>query len=366
VKEKSEDTAVFGRQLVGYKQAIDEDIARYAAHVRAVTLEQYGEYPATVTNAYLDMLERGGKRIRGALVVTGYLMCGGKDMEMITRAATALEMLHSYMLIIDDIQDRSALRRGKPTVHEGLAAFHRERGLQGDADHTGIALALNAALTGSHAAQVLLAGLSAPEDLRLKAIGIINQTLLTTAHGQTADIMNEIDPDVTQEDVERALELKTAHYTILNPLCVGMVLAGAGCEDTDAIRDYSLHTGKVFQITDDIIGIFGDDAQTGKTAKDDIREGKRTILSVYAIKHADADDRAFLLQCLGNRDLTDEQFERCRQIMRDSGAVDNAKRLADENARQALVSLEKYQQRWTAEQVSFLRGLVQGLLDRSA
>lgn len=362
----SEETAAFGRQLLHYKQAIDSDIARYAAHVRTTTRQQYGEYPEIVTNAYLDMLAHGGKRIRGALVMAGYAMCGGTDKEMITRAATALEMIHAYILIIDDIQDRSTLRRGHPTVHEVLAAYHDKRHLRGDGQHVGVALALGAALTGAHAAQVLLAGLSVDAELRLKAIGIVNHTMITTAHGQTIDIMNELLESTSDLDVQHALEWKTAHYTILNPLCVGMVLAGAECDSTDAIRDYSLHTGMAFQITDDIIGIFGSEDQTGKSIKDDIREGKRTVLTVYALEHANDTDKQFLLQSLGSHELTDDQFEECRRIIIDTGALDNAKDRAKRHIAQALASLDANESRWAPEQVLFLRGLVQGLLGRTS
>jgi geranylgeranyl diphosphate synthase, type I len=355
----------FAEQLGAYKKAIDSDIATYSEHVRKVTAKQYGEHPMAVTNAYLAMLESGGKRIRGALAIVGYKMCGGTDMQMITRAASALEMIHAYILVIDDIQDRSKRRRGQPTVHESLTTYARSQKLSGDVAHTGVALALNAALLGAHAAQVLLAGLSVDPELRLKAIGIINNTMITTAHGQTADIMNELLPQTDLQDVEHALEWKTAHYTMLNPLCVGMVLAGAGCEDTDAIRDYALNTGKTFQITDDIIGIFGTDEQTGKSAMDDIREGKRTILTSYALEHAAPADREFLRRCLGDANLTKSAFERCRHILRDSGALGHAERLAKDHVQIALSSLDEHHSRWNRDGVLFLEGLVQSLLYRT-
>jgi geranylgeranyl diphosphate synthase type I len=358
--------ATFAKQLGAYKKAIDADIEIYSAHVQRTTDQNYGKQAGAVTGAYLDMLARGGKRIRGALVMAGYEMCGGKDKQMIVRAATALEMLHAYILIIDDIQDRSSLRRGKPTVHEMLAEYHRRHGMTGDAAHTGVALALMAALTGAHAAQTLLAGLSVDEDLRIKALGIVNMTMITTAHGQTTDIMNEVSSTVSDVDVEHALEWKTAHYTVLNPLCVGMVLAGAGCEDTDAIRDYALHTGKAFQITDDIIGIFGNDEQTGKSVKDDIREGKRTILTAYALKHASENDQKFLKSCLGSDELSDADFAACRRILADCGALSNAKQIAKDHIRQALESLDHHEDRWQPEAVSFLRNLANGLLERAA
>ncbi|MET1033049.1 MAG: polyprenyl synthetase family protein, partial [Candidatus Saccharimonadales bacterium] len=93
----------FNAQLTAYKRKIDADIEAYGAHVARSTKQQYGEYGAVVTDAFLDMLGRGGKRLRGALVMAGYEMCGGKNQTMIVRAATAIEMIHTYWLVIDDI-----------------------------------------------------------------------------------------------------------------------------------------------------------------------------------------------------------------------------------------------------------------------
>jgi geranylgeranyl diphosphate synthase, type I len=354
----------FSNQLNQYKQAIDADIAVYAEHVRQTTKPQYGEYGALVTEAFLDLLERGGKRIRGALVMAGYEMCGGQDRQMIIRAATALEMVHAHLLIIDDIQDRSTTRRGRPTVHKALAAYHRRHGLGGDAEHTGIGLALDAAFGGNAAAQMLLAGLDVDAELKLKALGIVNLTVVVTAHGQTQDIMNEVAKQVTTTDVLRTMEWKTANYTILNPLCVGMTLAGAGCEDTDAIRSYALPTGLAFQITDDLIGTFGESEKTGKSNMDDIREGKQTLLTVYALQHAPAADRAFLRRHLGNDQLKTADFKRCQQIIKDCGAYDYAYTEAQRYANQAVSALEDVPAHWGHSQVAFLRELTQALTSR--
>lgn len=364
--EKSAELTTFVKRLHAYKQAVEADIEAYAPHVQKITKEHFGEYPRVVTDAYIDLLRRGGKRMRGTLVMLGYEMCGGTDKQMIARAATALEMVHAYILILDDIQDRSKMRRGKPTVHEMLAAYHRAHSLKGDASHAGVALALNAACAGLHASQVLLAGLSAPDELKVKALGIVNHTMVTTAHGQTLDIMNELSQQVTDKDVDHVLEWKTAYYSILNPLCTGMVLAGAGCEDTDAIRDYSLYTGKAFQITDDILGIFGSDEKTGKTAMDDIREGKRTVLTLYALNHASDEDKVMLDRSLGNEALTAEEFEECKRILLDSGALQHAKTLAKEYTERAIQSLDAHAHRWQSEPTDLLRGIAQMLLHRAA
>jgi geranylgeranyl diphosphate synthase type I len=356
---------VIDTQLQSYKRRINADIEAYTAHVKKVTPEQYGQYPAVVTDAFFDMLSRGGKRLRGALVIAAYEMLGGNDERMIVRAATALEMIHAHLLIIDDIQDRSSTRRGKPTIHEMLKAYHEQQKFTGDAAHTGISLALNAAWMGGWAAQMLIAGLDADAELRSKAAGIIAHAVVTTAHGQTLDIVQELTGEPSLETIEQTMEWKTAYYTILNPLCVGMVLAGAGCEDTDAIRGYALHTGKAFQITDDVIGMFGSEQQTGKSVMDDMREGKQTLLTAYAFTHASKADQSFLKACLGNAELSAADFAACQQILKTCGALQYAEGEAQRHVSAALVSLDNAPARWNKTHVTFLRELAESLLQRT-
>lgn len=354
----------FKRQLAEYKDRIDADIAVYAQHVRETSHEQYGEQGYLIADAFLDLLNRGGKRLRGALVIAGYEMCGGVDRDMIVRAATALEMVHAYILIIDDIQDRSSMRRGQATVHEKLATYHHQERLSGDSAHAGVSLALNAALMGSSAAHMLFAGLQVEPELKNKVLGILNHTIMVTVYGQTYDILNEMTPQVTVDTIKRTMELKTANYTILNPLCIGMVLAGASCEDTDAVRDYAIQTGLIFQITDDILGIFGTDEQTGKSVVDDIREGKQTLLTAYAQEYASPDDQTTLRAALGNSRVSEEELLACQTILRDSGALDFALSQAGKHVQLALSALEHPPERWNNQQVAFLRQLVLSLKAR--
>lgn len=360
------DLNIFVRDLAKYKKLIDADIKQYSKQIEKSTLQSFGTHSRLATDAYLSILGRGGKRIRGALVMLSYEMLGGKDRAMIIQAARAVEMMHAYILIVDDIQDRSAVRRGGKTANVMLADYHSKHSLADDPDHFGVALALNAALGGAHAAGMILANLDAREEDRLKVISIMNRTMLVTTHGQTNDIMNEVVANVDESDVDRVLEWKTAHYTFLNPLHVGMVLAGADCHDTDGITDYAMHAGRAFQITDDILGIFGNEFESGKSPMDDLREGKRTLLSVYALKHALNGNKNFLLQMLGNRGLTPAEFERCKDILQSSGALEYAQSEARRHVTAALKALESARPNWSREGVSFLNGLAQYLLTRSS
>ncbi len=360
------ETEVFAEKLAQYKKLIDDDIAGYTKKIQKTTLQNYGAHSRIATDAYLEVLARGGKRIRGALAIVGYEMMGGKDQKMILQAARALEMIHAYLLIMDDIQDRSLTRRGGPTAHIALAEYHRKHHLSGDSNHFGVSIALNAMGIGNHAAQVIVANLDAAGDLRLKALSILNQSIIITAHGQTSDIMNEVNGPVTMQDVDNVLEWKTAHYTFLNPITFGMVLAGADCAATDSVREYSLRAGRAFQITDDILGTFGQEFESGKSPLDDIKEGKRTILTLHALNSAEKADKHFLIQMLGNQDLTQAEFDRCKDILIETGALDGSKREAAECVTAAISSLKSQTTSWDKSGVDFLVGLAQTLIDRKS
>lgn len=362
---KKRDSDIFLAKLNAYKVAIDEEISTYSQYTKQITLQQYGANARTDTDAFLDILARGGKRIRGALTMLGYEMSGGQNRAMILQAARAIEMLHAYILIIDDIQDRSSVRRGGPSAHIMLADHHRQHHLAGDSDHFGMSLALNGALAGSHAAQMIMANIDAPEQLRLNALSTINRTMIITAHGQTSDIMNESVAKVGMDSVDQVLVWKTAQYSFLNPLHVGMVLAGADCHATDAISDYAMNIGKAYQITDDILGTFGSERSVGKSPLDDLREGKRTILTVFALENTPSADKIFLLQMLGNQELSPAEFERCKDILVNCGALLHAKTVAKTYTEQAAGSLTAEEARWTPESTQFLHGLCRYILERT-
>ena len=283
-------TENFLQQLAEYKQAIDTELKTYAQQLVADTTESFGPYPAEAVRAFTDVLERGGKRIRGSLAIAAYEMFGGTNRQLILQAACALEILNTYILVADDIQDRSLTRRGGKTAHIILKEYHEQHYLSGDAQHFGESIAINAFLIAQHYAMNIFANLDAPAEQKIRAIDNVNRCFIATAHGQTLDIFNEVVQSVAQQDVDNVLEWKTAYYTFINPLQLGAILADASELDLAQLADYGLYAGRAFQIADDIIGVFGDESVSGKSSMDDIREGKRTTLVVYAIANASKSD----------------------------------------------------------------------------
>ncbi len=356
--------ADFIATLKGYKKLIDEDIAVYCEQIIAETNDSFGEYPTEAVRAYCSFLNRGGKRIRGALTITAYKMLGGADEKVALQAARAIEMLHAYILMADDIQDRSETRRGGPTGHMLLKQYHEQNGLKDESQHFGESIAINGLLFGAHSALNVLADLNIDADIRLQAIKNVNKNFISTAHGQSLDIFNEVLPSVDEEAVDKVLLWKTAYYTFTNPLQLGAILAGASENDLKQLEEFSLSAGRAFQITDDILGIYGDEQTSGKSPMDDLKEGKRTLLTVKAIESATEPDSYYLQQMLGNKNLTAEEFQRCREIIVSSGALQYSRQKAQEAVEAALSSLEKVSGTWELTRVQFLSQLVKFLIDR--
>ena len=282
------------------------------------------------------------------------------------RAACALEMLNTYILIADDIQDRSHTRRGNKTAHVALRDYHSENHLNGDAQHFGEALAINSLLVAQHYASNLIADLPIDADTRIRALQNINKCFITTCHGQTMDLFIEATGNASIADVNNILEWKTAYYTFINPLQLGAILAGADTKANDALATYGLHAGRAFQLTDDIIGTFGDEDKTGKSPLDDIKEGKRTFMIVQALAKTSSSDAYFLESCLGNQQLTMQEFERCKKIIHETGALATTRQEASDAVELALRALEGNANGWQPTAKKFLSTLAQYVLVRDA
>lgn len=366
ITDSTESLALFRDKLTSYKALIDADIARYSKELETLTAEQFGTNSLQATSAFTEILGRGGKRIRGALTMLAYEMFGGPEPLVALVAARAVEMLQAYVLIIDDIADRSVSRRGGPSAHILLKDWHEKSGLEGDSLHFGESIATNAALLGCHAATSIITDLCVPTDYKVKALKTLNQNLIVTAHGQFNDMYNEVLQADDEQAIENVLVWKTAYYTFISPLQFGAELAGADNETLETLSEYGLHAGRAFQIGDDIMGTFSNEQQLGKSPLDDIREGKRTLLITFALKKANKTDGQFLRQCLGNPNLNQADFDRCKQIIEKSGSLSHAKVEAQKSADAASEVLATKTDGWDATSVEFLRQLVQYLVIRKS
>jgi isopentenyl-diphosphate delta-isomerase type 1 len=280
------------------------------------------------------LVEAGGKRLRPAFVYWGHRAAGGADDDGVFTAAAAVELLHTFALIHDDVMDRSVRRRGRPTAEQSLAETHRSEALNGDDAWFGVSGALLAGDLAFVWADQLLETTPLPPVTLAAARQVFTRLRTEVIGGQYLDVRLAHRPTSAgpEGDAEaaalRVALLKSARYTVTRPLELGAALAG-GARCAASLAAYGDAVGLAFQLRDDVLGMFGDPAVTGKSCRDDLREGKRTLLVLRALRLADGPDRRLLERSLGDPQLDEDTARRCCRIVAASGALASVEALID-------------------------------------
>ncbi len=224
---------------------------------------------------------RKGKRLRPLLLILSYLgYTTKKTTPSLYNASTCIELLHNFMLIHDDIIDRSDLRRGKPTLHKLLGKIVKTD----NPEKLGYDLSIVAGdIVYAFAIDAFLSIKEAPER-KERALKYFIQTAAFTAMGEFIDTIHGVEKlnKVKESDVFLNYTLKTARYTFDCPLVVGAILAGAPEKDIKKLSELGILVGQAFQIQDDIIGIFDSEKNIGKSILSDLAESKKTLLVCHA------------------------------------------------------------------------------------
>ncbi|MGV8844953.1 polyprenyl synthetase family protein [Tessaracoccus sp.] len=290
----------------------------------------------------------GGKRLRPAFCYWGHVAAGGdpSDRTSVLKASASLDLLHVSALVHDDIIDDSDTRRGVPAAHHQFAAHHTSLRGRGSSGAFGTAAAI---LLGD---LLLMWSVELFEESQLAADRMARARSLLSAMrtevvcGQYLDVGASFQvagaSDLEEElaVARRVLEYKTARYSVVRPLQVGAALGGGDSALEAALADFGSLVGRAFQMRDDVLGVFGDPAVTGKPASDDLREDKRTVLVLTALQRADETQRVILEGVLGRHDLTDAQLLQGRTIIEETGALAEAERLITHDVASAIEVLD--------------------------
>ena len=269
---------------------------------------------------------RGGKLLRPALCLLCCDAAGG-DWQQALPAAAALELLHNFTLIHDDVEDASKHRHGRETLWS----------LSGDA------LAINAgdgmfALAHLTLLRLLDQG-HAPERV-LQAFQMLDTAALRLCEGQHQDLAYAEQAGINKSDYLTMVEGKTA-VLLAASTGIGALLAGAPSETIDALSEFGRRLGLAFQIRDDALGIWGDPQETGKPAGDDLRAGKKSFPVVVALERAAANERETLLALLADDDLDDAGVQRGSALLERLGAREESDRAASDHADAAIDCLAR-------------------------
>ena len=299
----------------------------------------------------VDAAERllaGGKRLRPAFCYWGWRSVAGhhgpagqlahdgrsghddgpdepSEEEAVVAAAAALELFQAAALVHDDLIDGSDTRRGGPSVHRQFAALHRESGWDGAPDAFGAAAAvlLGDLLLGWSDELLSSSGLS-PHALE-RGRPVFERMRTEVGGGQYLDVLEQVSgasrAEGAADRARRVIRYKAARYSVEHPLVLGGRFADAPDHTLAAFASYGSALGEAFQLRDDVLGVFGDPAVTGKPAGDDLREGKRTVLVAYALERADAGQTDVVAKLLGDSRLDDAAVEAVREVIVATGAL---------------------------------------------
>lgn len=303
--------------------AVTEQLRGYLRDRRRDTAYIGGGYEDLVSGLEEFVLS-GGKRLRPAFAYWGWRSAAGREAEpALLRLFSALELLHACALVHDDVIDASATRRGSATTHRKFAELHRSRGWHGSADQFGLSAAI---LLGDLAlvwADDIVADAELPPDAHRRVRRVWSDIRTEVLGGQYLDIVAEASGIESIATAITVNTYKTASYTVTRPLQLGAA-AAADRPDLQALfGELGNDLGVAFQLRDDVLGIFGDPAVTGKPSGDDLRSGKRTVLIAEAVTLADASDPAAakrLRAAIGTA-LTDDEVRELCDIIEAVGAL---------------------------------------------
>jgi geranylgeranyl pyrophosphate synthase len=260
----------------------------------------------------------GGKRIRPALVLAAHRAFAGSESPSAVRLAAAFELLHTAFLIHDDVIDHDLVRRGAPNVAGRFALDAVARGVPvaraNDYGEASAILAGDLLISGAHR---LVAELDAPGDVRAALLELLDECVFLAAAGEHADVRFAAGATPGERDILSMIENKTASYSFSAPLRAGALLGGATPDAVELLGEIGRHLGVAFQLRDDVLGVYGSAAVTGKSVLGDLREGKETLLIAYARGHT---GWSAVSVEFGRPDLDDAAAARLRAAIEASGA----------------------------------------------
>ncbi|MGW9626771.1 polyprenyl synthetase family protein [Microbacterium sp. NPDC055521] len=350
--------------------AVAERLGRFVQSIRSRSPE-YGPDADLFLDAAAATLQ-GGKRLRARFAHAGWLAAAG-DVATTDAAlwglGAALEVFQSAALVHDDLIDNSDTRRGRPASHRALEAAHRRAGWHGDAEAFGRSTA------------VLLGDLLVAWSDDLLEECLIGHPHAAPTRAEYARMRRDVTVgqmlDVTEESawsvnppaslLERALRvvaLKSARYSVEQPILLGATLGGADERLLARLRAFGHPVGMAFQLRDDMLGVFGDPVITGKPAGDDLREGKRTALIAIAREALTPDARAHLDERIGDPELSAAEVAQLQELIRETGAAAQVEQMIAEYSDAAVRALRDAELNATASRA--LQGLAEAAIARSA
>lgn len=309
--------------LTATKVLTDKHIKRYCEERKTNARQISPRYVALWDSIELLLLA-GGKRLRPHLLITAYMAYAKEAIiDDILPAAVAQELLHSAMLIHDDIIDRDVVRYGVDNIagqyNVSYAPFISDEAERGHMSLSAGLLAGDILLSDAHR---MLRSVNLPVELVDLATEILSCGIFEVIGGELLDTEVSFLP-TGLINAETIAKFKTASYSFTSPLTMGATLAGASEGELYLLTQLSEKLGIGYQLRDDILGVFGDESKTGKSASNDIIEGKRTFLVEQFEANATTEQKQRFFEIFHHSDATVDMLEEARHLLVESQAKEH-------------------------------------------
>ncbi len=326
------------KQTIG--QLIDTTLSDFfnASIKKAKLIDPYYE---SLWQNLANLQASGGKRIRPKIVLMAYDAFGGTDFEAVIPIACAQELLHFSMLIHDDVIDRDTTRYGVDNINGMYQKIYSPHVIgTTDRDHYANSAAIMAGDLMIAAAHRLINNSTMPDAKKILAHNLMYDSIFDVVGGELLDTESSFRPAGSIDPLKIA-HYKTASYSFVGPFLTGANLAGASEKDQATVRDMAIHLGIAYQLTDDLLGVFGDEAKTGKSSTGDIREGKQTFLIDCTTKRLTTDQLLTFQKYFGKPHASREDVEKVKNLINTSGARKQVEKAIDDYVRQSRQSLDR-------------------------
>jgi geranylgeranyl diphosphate synthase, type I len=310
---------------------IGDDLESNAVQVNEYILSYLDGTPKELYRASSHYISSGGKRLRPYIVLKVSELFGGTSRKAMP-AAAAVELIHNFSLVHDDIMDNDEVRHNVPTVHASY----------------GVPLAILAGdILFSKAFQMMAVGglnEGISENSVSEMVSRLSTACINVCEGQAIDMQmaSDANQSYSQTDYIHMIEKKTASLFELSCSLGVLSTDNRKVQDLERLSVFGKRIGTAFQLIDDLIGIVGDPLITGKAVGNDIREGKKTFPMVLVLEKVDLNERNKLLKIFGSRKTTDDELKEAIRIISNLGIEEEIRGLAETYMLQALESLEAY------------------------
>ncbi|MHA1637925.1 MAG: polyprenyl synthetase family protein, partial [Candidatus Thorarchaeota archaeon] len=270
-------------------------------------VSRLGEWHREFYEHIKEYMTRGGKRLRPILVAIGHKAIKENiEIKYFYRAACSMEALHNGSLLHDDLIDHDETRRGGKTFH---ATYRDKMIAQNGADKSedyGMTMAILGGDALINQGSSIINASDLEPDIAVKCLHYYQRAYFDLVNGVLLEIEMVNNPSISPEVYLEMINLKTA-VLFETSLLMGASIARATDSQLNALKTFGTKVGQAFQIQDDILGSFGDESVTGKSADGDIREGKKTMLLIQAKSNSTPAQLKELNRLVGKPDMTDEK-----------------------------------------------------------